>query len=606
MCGIVAFVGQQPAAPILLTGLRRLEYRGYDSAGIATLSEGRIERRRAQGKVDQLAKRLSSNPLPGAIGVAHTRWATHGLPVERNAHPIATKAVAVVHNGIIENHRELRFELERDGQAFHTETDTEVAAVLLTRYLAEGMAPLEAVDRMLKGLEGTFALAILFAGREDFLICTRRGSPLAVGYGEREMFAGSDALALAPMTRNITYLEDGDRAVLTRNGVDIYSERMRRITRAIATTTIDGAAVEKGNHAHFMRKEIFEQPDVIRTTFLSLLNGQKRSIRLPKMPFPLSAVQRLVIVACGTSYHAGLVARYWIDAIAHVPVEVEVASEFRYRAPRLGPGTLVLGISQSGETADTLAALRYAKSCGADTIAVVNQAESSMAREVGCILQTLAGPEIGVASTKAFTTQLVVLAAFAIALGRAKRSIGRKEEQTLVAALAEIADRVCEALGCDEHTASVAHRLSAARDVLYVGRGTAYPIALEAALKLKEISYVHAEGYPAGELKHGPIALIDGQVPVVVLAPPGELFSKTASNMAEVMARGGQVILISDRDGIAEAGEVTASIELPTCDSFTTPILYSVAVQLLAYHAGLDRGADVDKPRNLAKSVTVE
>ena len=607
MCGIFAFIGQQSAAPILLSGLRRLEYRGYDSAGIATVASGRIERCRAQGRVDRLAERLSTSPLAGAIGVAHTRWATHGLPVERNAHPIVTSKVAMVHNGIIENHRELRLELERNGEQFETETDTEVAAILLTSLLRGGMEPLAAVDRMLTRLQGTFALAMLFAGEEDFLVCTRRGSPLAIGHSNHEMFAGSDALALAPMTRSITYLEDGDCALLTRRGVEIYSEGMRPITRPMRITAVDGSAVDKGGYPHFMRKEIFEQPEVIRKTLLSFLKGPERAINVPSMPLALSSVERVVLVACGTSYHAGLVARYWMDDLAGVPADVEVASEFRYRNPRLAPGTLVIGISQSGETADTLAALRYAKACGAATVGVVNQCESSIAREVGAVLHTIAGPEIGVASTKAFTTQLVALAAFTVALARARGAITPKHEQDLVAALTAIPELAAEALTSDADAARIARTLSAASHVLYLGRGTAFPIALEGALKLKEISYVHAEGYPAGELKHGPIALVDAQMPVVVLAPTGELFGKIASNMAEVMARGGRVILISDQHGIAEAGEqMCDTITLPDCHPFTAPILYTIAVQLLAYHTAVERGTDIDKPRNLAKSVTVE
>ncbi len=607
MCGIVGIIGKGEAAPLLLEGLRRLEYRGYDSAGMATISRGRIERRRAEGKVDRLVEKLRQEPLRGTVGIAHTRWATHGMPSETNAHPIATPAVAVVHNGIIENYRELREQLERAGERFQTQTDTEAVAVLLTRCLGEGMTPLQAVNCMLGQVVGAFALAMLFTGEDDLIICARKGSPLAVGYGEGEMFAGSDALALAPMTQRICYLEEGDRAVLSREGAQFYDAEGRRVEREVRLTAITGALTGKGNHRHFMQKEIFEQPAVIGDTLHAMLDPGTRSIHLPDLPFGLAGVERVMVAACGTSYHAGLVARYWIERIAGVPVEIDVASEFRYRNPKIPRGTLVIGISQSGETADTLAALRYAKFHGAQTLGVVNQPESTIAREVDAVLQTRAGPEIGVASTKAFTTQLVVLACLAIVLARAKGTIDKRGEEALATALADMPARFTEALIADRHACEVALEVSGARDVLYIGRGTAFPIALEGALKLKEVSYIHAEGYPAGELKHGPIALIDDKVPVVVIAPPDELFGKTLSNMQEVMARGARVVLISDRRGITEAGAgVAAAIEVPACDPFATPILYSVPIQLLAYHAAVHKGTDVDQPRNLAKSVTVE
>ena len=607
MCGIVGVVGQRAAVPVLLSGLRQLEYRGYDSAGIATLSQGCIERRRSQGKVDRLAQRLVEQPLPGVLGIAHTRWATHGLPIERNAHPIVTPLVAVVHNGIIENYREIRIDCERRGETFETDTDTESVAVLVTAHLKEGLEPLAAVDRMLRQITGTFALVMLFSGQEDFLICARRGSPLAIGFGDGEMYAGSDALALAPVTRRITYLEDGDCAVLGRDRVEIYDADRRRVVRNVRQSAAGHPVASKGDHAHFMLKEIFEQPEAIGRVLRSLIEPDQRRVQLPDLPFELANLERISIVACGTSYHAGLVARYWLESVANVQVDVDIGSEYRYRTPRLRPGTLVIGISQSGETADTLAALRYAKSQGAWTLGIVNQLESSIAREVDAVLPTLAGSEIGVASTKAFTTQLVVLAGLAIAIARAQGAVSTGEHDALMAALTDLPSQIDTILSTDQRLSEIARELSAASDVLYLGRGTAFPIALEGALKLKEVSYIHAEGYAAGELKHGPIALVDHEVPIVVLAPPGELFGKTASNMAEVMARGGRVILLSDRAGIDQAeGEFAAAIALPDCHPMVAPILYTVPMQLLAYHAALHRGTDVDQPRNLAKSVTVE
>ena len=607
MCGIVGIVGTREAAPPLLEGLRRLEYRGYDSAGMATISAGRIERRRAKGKVDRLAEKLRDEPLRGTVGIAHTRWATHGAPDETNAHPIVTPRVAVVHNGIIENHRELREALERAGERFRTQTDTEVVAVLLGRYLDEGMAPMQAVDRMLGRVVGAFALAMLFTGEDDLMICARRGSPLAVGFGDGEMFAGSDALALAPMTRRICYLEEGDRAVLRRDGARFYDAAGERVEREVRLAADAGALTGKGDHRHFMQKEIFEQPAVIGDALRALLDPAGGGVRLPDLPFDLAGVERVMVVACGTSYPAGLVCRHWTERVAGVPVEVEVASEFRYREPKMPPGTLVVGISQSGETADTCAALRHAASRGAWTLGVVNQPESTIAREADAVLQTRAGPEIDVASTKAFTTQLAALACLAVALARAKGAIDARGEEAFAAAIADVPARVAQALRMDRHVREVALEVSKARDVLYLGRGPAFPIALEGALKLKEISYLHAEGYPAGELKHGPIALIDDGVPVVVIAPPDELLGKTLANMQEVMARGARVVLVSNRRGIAEAGAgVAAAIEVPDCDPFAVPILYSIPVQLLAYHAAVHKGTDVDQPRNLAKSVTVE
>ncbi|MGH7006852.1 MAG: glutamine--fructose-6-phosphate transaminase (isomerizing), partial [Stellaceae bacterium] len=516
MCGIVGIVGKGEAAPLLLEGLKRLEYRGYDSAGVATLVNGHIDRRRAEGKLDNLARRLAAEPVTGRTGIGHTRWATHGVPNETNAHPIATDRVAVVHNGIIENFSELKAELTKAGYTFETQTDTEAVAILLTRYLKDGASPKDAVAKALARLHGAFALVMLFAGHHDTLICARRGSPLAIGYGDGEMFVGSDALALAPLTQNLVYLEEGDWAVVTPAGATIYDSENRAANREIRKTALSGALIGKGGHPHFMKKEIFEQPAVIGDTLRALFNPATRSVHLPKLPFDLAKIERISIVACGTSYNAGLVARYWIEGLARVPVEVDIASEFRYRETILPKSTLALFISQSGETADTLAALRYAKAQGAPILSIVNQAESSIARAADAVLQTLAGPEIGVASTKAFTTQLVVLACLAIALAKARGTIDAKREAALTVALTEVPERAAEMLAHDARIEAMAAWLveTKARDVLYLGRGTAYPLALEGALKLKEVSYLHAEGYAAGEMKHGPIALISDNVPV--------------------------------------------------------------------------------------------
>ncbi len=607
MCGIVGIIGRAEVAPLLIDGLRRLEYRGYDSAGLATLIDGHIERRRAEGKLDRLIERLKREPVSGRIGIAHTRWATHGVPNETNAHPIATDRVAVVHNGIIENFHALRDELTGLGYRFETQTDTEAVAVLITHYLKQGMTARDAAAKTFSRLEGAFALAILFAGEPDLLICSRRSSPLAIGFGDGEMYLGSDSLALAPLTRRILYLEEGDWAVVTASGATIYDALNREVARPVRETALSGALIGKGNHRHFMQKEIFEQPAVIGDTLKAHFNPTTRSVHLPSLPFELAEVSKVSIVACGTSYHAGLIAKYWIERWAKVPVEVDIASEFRYRMPAMPKGGLALFISQSGETLDTLAALRYAKEAGQLTVAVVNQPESTIARESGAVLPTHAGPEIGVASTKAFTTQLAVLACFTLALARARGAIDRAEEAALSTALTEVPARASEVLNHDEAIQAIASSLAETRDVLYLGRGTAYPLALEGALKLKEISYIHAEGYPAGEMKHGPIALIDEHTPVVVLAPPDELFDKTASNIQEVMARGGRVVMISSKAGLARfAGRLAHAIEVPDCQPFVAPLLYAVPVQLLAYHVAVLKGTDVDQPRNLAKSVTVE
>ena len=607
MCGIIGTIGKVDAPPILLDGLKRLEYRGYDSAGIATLVDGGIERRRAEGKIANLESLIDLEPLSGTIGIGHTRWATHGSPTEVNAHPHADDRVVLVHNGIIENFQELRQELSDAGHSFQTETDTEAVVHLISSYLAAGKSPAEAVAAALKRLEGAFALAILFAGYDDMMIAARRGSPLAIGYGNGEMYIGSDALALAPLTQQISYLDEGDWAEITAEGAVVHDETDAVVTREIQQTSSSGAMTGKGNFPHFMLKEIYEQPAVIGDTLQTILNPWNEMITLPELPFDLSNIPRVTIVACGTSYHAGMVARYWFETVAGVPCEIDIASEFRYRRVEMRQGGMSLFISQSGETADTLAALRYAKEQGQHIVSVVNVAESSMARESDAILQTKAGPEIGVASTKAFTTQLTTLACFVIGMAAARGRIDREQESALCHALTEVPSRANDVLNHDEAIKKLAHEVMDARDLLYLGRGTGFPIALEGALKLKEISYIHAEGYAAGEMKHGPIALIDEHVPVIVIAPSDELFDKTASNMQEVIARGGRVIFLSDAAGIEKLGDMAAAtIELPAVDAYVAPILYTIPIQLLAYHVAVLKGTDVDQPRNLAKSVTVE
>ena len=607
MCGIIGILGRQPVAPLLLEGLRRLEYRGYDSAGAATLVNGSIERRRAEGKLDNLAARLDAEPLDGTIGIGHTRWATHGLPNETNAHPHATDLVALVHNGIIENYQALRDDLSGNGHNFQSDTDSEVVAVLITDYLRQGMTPDEAVAAGLARIEGAFALAIIFAGEHDLMIGARRGSPLAVGYGDGEMYLGSDALSLAPLTKRICYLEEGDRVVVTRAGATIYDQAGAKAERPIHETQNSGAMIGKGNYRHFMEKEIFEQPAVVGDTLHALINPADNTVHLPDLPFDLATVPRVTIVACGTASYAGHVAKYWLEQVARLPVELDIASEFRYREAPMPEGGVALFVSQSGETADTLAALRYCREQGQHIVSVVNVLESSIDRLSDVTLHTYAGPEIGVASTKAFTTQLAVLACLAIAAGRARGAIDATREAALVHALIEVPSRMTEILTHEDAVRALAQDIAEATDVLYLGRGVSYPMALEGALKLKEISYIHAEGYAAGEMKHGPIALIDDAVPVIVLAPADPLFEKTVSNIQEVIARGGKIVLISDAAGVARLdGQVHASLALPTVDPFVTPLLYAVPVQLLAYHTALLKGTDVDQPRNLAKSVTVE
>ncbi len=607
MCGIIGIIGHHGIAGRLLDGLRRLEYRGYDSAGIATVHDGAIERRRASGKLNNLASELQVDPLSGAVGIAHTRWATHGGPTINNAHPHATAEVAVVHNGIIENFKSLRDVLTARGRIFTSETDTEVVAHLVSEKIEAGCDPVDAVRDVLPQLRGAFALAVLFRAHPDLLIGARLGSPLVVGIGEGETYLGSDALALASLTQRVIYLEEGDWVICFRDEVRIFDRNNQPVERAITLSGVDGELISKGNHRHYMIKEIYEQPIVVAQTLRPYLQRIDETLTLPIPDFDLSDIKRVTIIACGTSFYAGMVARYWFEQFARVPVDLDVASEFRYRTPVIEPGGLALFISQSGETADTLAALRHARDEGQKIAVVVNVPTSSMAREADLLLPTHAGPEIGVASTKAFTCQLAVLAALAANLARAKGRLTNEDEHLVVKHLAEAPAALNAALAYEETIKSVAAEISMARDVLYLGRGTDYPLALEGALKLKEISYIHAEGYAAGEMKHGPIALIDEAVPVIVIAPSGPLFEKTVSNMQEVQARGGKVVLISDYDGIQAAGAgCVATITMPKVHPLIAPLVYSVPVQLLAYHVAVTKGTDVDQPRNLAKSVTVE
>jgi glucosamine--fructose-6-phosphate aminotransferase (isomerizing) len=607
MCGIMGVVGSRPAAPLLLDGLRRLEYRGYDSAGIATLVNGHIERRRAEGKLGNLAAALDRLPLTGVTGIGHTRWATHGAPTEGNAHPHGTERVSVVHNGIIENHAELRAELEAEGQVFATETDTETVAQLVDLNLKRGMAPVEAAGAAFRRLEGAYALAMIFAGHPELIIGAQHGAPLAVGFGDDEMFIGSDALALAPLTRRIAYLRDGDWAVVDRKSATFFDADGKAVEREVKLTRLTGAAIGKGNFRHFMEKELHEHPAVIGDTLHRMVNPASRAVMLPDLPFDFAKITRITISACGSAFYAGMVGRWWFEAMARIPTDGDVASEFRYRAPPMEPGGLGLLVSQSGETADTLAALRYMREQGQKVLSILNVPESSMARESDAVLETVAGPEIGVASTKAFTAQLSVLACLALAAGRARGAITAAQEAAMTAALLEVPSRAAEVLERDEAIQRIAARVATARDVLYLGRGNCFPIAMEGALKLKEISYIHAEGYAAGEMKHGPIALIDENVPVIAIAPSGPLFEKTASNLQEAAARGGKIIVLSDAAGVAKLkGIATDTVTLPTVDPFVAPILYAIPVQLLAYHVAVLKGTDVDQPRNLAKSVTVE
>ncbi|WP_299308454.1 glutamine--fructose-6-phosphate transaminase (isomerizing) [uncultured Croceicoccus sp.] len=607
MCGIIGIAGREPVADRLVDGLRRMEYRGYDSAGLCTLHDGAMIRRRAEGKLANLVAELRDHPAPGEVGIAHTRWATHGAPTEANAHPHATDEVAIVHNGIIENFRALREEMIARGRVFESETDSEVVAHLVSEQVETGASPEDAVREVLPRLRGAFALGIAFRRHPDLIIGARRGSPLVLGHGDGETYLGSDALALAPLTQRISYLEEGDWVVVTRDGAQVYDDENRPVERAITLSGASAAATEKGNYRHFMQKEIFEQPTVVAQTLTSYIRQLEREVALPQIDFDLSAINRVTIVACGTSFYAAMVAKYWFEQFARVPVDIDVASEFRYREPVLEEGGLALFISQSGETADTLAALRHCREAGQTIAVVVNVPTSTMAREADLLLPTHAGPEIGVASTKAFTCQLAVLAALAAHFAKVRGRIDAAGESEIVDHLLRAPAALNAALDHDDDIAAMAHLIAPARDVLYMGRGPDYPLALEGALKLKEISYIHAEGYASGEMKHGPIALIDEDVPIIVLAPSGPLFEKTVSNMQEVRARGGKVVLISDAEGLAEAGEgCIATIEMPKVHPLIAPLVYAVPVQLLAYHVACVKGTDVDQPRNLAKSVTVE
>jgi glucosamine--fructose-6-phosphate aminotransferase (isomerizing) len=607
MCGIVGVIGSVPAAPLLLDALRRLEYRGYDSAGIATLVGETITRRRAEGKLVNLAHALSKTPLAGMTGIGHTRWATHGAPTEINAHPHGTARVAVVHNGIIENHAALRRELEALGQHFETETDTETVVQLLDYLLGQGFSPEQAAEKTFARLEGAYALAIIFAGHQNLIIGAQHGAPLAVGFGESEMFLGSDALALAPLTQQIAYLQDGDWAVLTRHGASFFGRDGAPVTRDIKLTKFTGASIGKGNFRHFMEKELHEHPVVIGDVLHRMIDAGTRMPVLPPLPFDLATIPSITISACGSAFYAGLAGKFWLESLARIPTDADVASELRYREPPLRAGGLGILLSQSGETADTLAALKYMRGERQHILAIINVPESSIARASDVILETIAGPEISVASTKAFTAQLTVLAAFTLALARAKKTLPDAKIAELTSALLQIPAAAAEILQNENSVRDLAARIAQARDVLYLGRGACFPIALEGALKLKEISYIHAEAYAAGEMKHGPIALIDKSVPVIAICPSGPLFEKTASNLQEAAARGGQIIVFSDQEGAAKLQNIAAeTIVLPKIHAFAAPILHAIPVQMLAYHVALLKGTDVDQPRNLAKSVTVE
>ena len=607
MCGIVGVVGRQDAAPRLLDALRRLEYRGYDSAGIATLVNGHVERRRAEGKLNGLAAVLERDPLPGTTGIGHTRWATHGAPTERNAHPHGTARVSVVHNGIIENHAAIRAELEAEGAEFETETDTEAFARLLDSHLLRGETPEQAFSGALKRVRGAFALAAVFAGHPRKLLAARQGAPLAVGYGEDEMFVGSDALALAPLTRRIAYLEEGDWAVVTDGGADFFDGADRPAERAVRVTAFSGAAMGKGNYRHFMEKELHEHPVAIGDTLAQYVDAGTRTVGRPALPFDPATVPRLTLSGCGSAFLVTQVGRYWMEGLARLPTDCDVASELRYRDPPLAPGGAALLVSQSGETADNLAALAMLRAGGQSTVSLVNVPESSMARQSDAALMTVAGPEISVASTKAFTAQLSVLACLAVNFARARGTIDAAEEARLTAALLELPEHAARMLEASSEIEAVAAEVAGARDVLFLGRGSLFPVAMEGALKLKELSYIHAEGYAAGEMKHGPIALIDATVPVIALAPSGPLFEKTLSNLQEAAARGGRIIAFTDAEGAPALRRFASRVVvLPTVDPFVAPILHAIPVQMLAYHVAVLKGTDVDQPRNLAKAVTVE
>ena len=607
MCGIIGILGREPVAEGMVEALKRLEYRGYNSAGIATLEDGHLTRRRAAGKLKNLEKRLALEPLAGTSGIGHTRWATHGRPNEVNAHPHATDKVAVVHNGIIENFRELREELQSHGAKFATETDTEVVAHLVTSEMNKGRSPQEAVAASLPRLRGAFALAFLFEDEPDLLVGARKGSPLAVGYGKGEMYLGSDAIALAPFTDKISYLEEGDLAVVRREGIEVRDAGGKKVARAVQKSIASTFLVDQGNYRHFMAKEIYEQPEVVSNTLAHYLDIAAKQVRIPQLRFDFRSINRITMSACGTAYYAGLVAKYWFERFARLPVEIDVASEFRYRDAPVLPGGLAISVSQSGETADTLATLRYTKKQKQYILSIVNVETSTIARESDVVMPTFAGPEIGVASTKAFTCQLAALACLVIAAGRARGVLSENDECRLVHTLIDVPRLMTEALVLEPKIAQLARHLTKSRHVLYIGRGTSYPMALEGALKLKEISYIHAEGYAAGELKHGPIALVDDTMPVIVIAPYDRMFEKTASNMQEVAARGGRIILLTDPKGAAEGTSVSLfTLTLPVMSEIVTPLVYAIPVQLIAYHTAVMMGMDVDQPRNLAKSVTVE
>jgi len=608
MCGIIGVISSDDVADRIVDGLRRLEYRGYDSAGVATIHDGQsLDRRRAKGKLVNLEKVLSKRPLKGSVGIGHTRWATHGEPTVANAHPHATEKVAVVHNGIIENFRDLREKLSAKGHVFNTETDTETIVHLITDFIDQGKTPRDAAAAALNELEGAFALAIIFDGENDLMIGARRGSPLVLGYGEGEMFLGSDAIALSHLTNKITYLEEGERVELSKNSSVVFDEEGTVVNREVHKVDAASGSIDKGNYNHFMMKEIYEQPTVVGQTLGTLIDPLSGQVKLAEMPFEMASIDRVTIIACGTSFYAAMVAKYWMEQVGRINVDIDIASEFRYREPMMPEGGLAIFISQSGETADTLAALRYAKSQGQHILSILNVAQSSMERESDVVLHTHAGPEVGVASTKAFTCQLSVLACFAIAHARARGTIDGVEEARLCVALSEVPARMADVLNHDDAIKDMAIEVAKAQDVIYLGRGLEYPIAMEGALKLKEISYIHAEGYAAGEMKHGPIALIDKNVPIIVIAPSGRLYEKTVSNMQEVIARKGQVYFFTDIKGAKVDGEAAiATIALPMLDEFVTPLLHAIPVQLLSYHVAVAKGTDVDQPRNLAKSVTVE
>jgi glutamine---fructose-6-phosphate transaminase (isomerizing) len=607
MCGIVGILGTAAVAPQLVDALKRLEYRGYDSAGIATLDHSRLDRRRASGKLRNLEAELAANPLAGFAGIGHTRWATHGGPTVANAHPHIGLGVSVVHNGIIENYRELREEVEMAGIRHTSDTDTETVAHLVSLQIKAGLTPQAAVSAVLPRLKGAFALAFIFEGHDDLMIGARKGSPLAVGYGNGEMYLGSDAIALAPFTDQISYLEEGDCAFLTRKTLKIVDDKGYPVKREMQKSAASAFMVDKGNHKHFMAKEIAEQPDVIARTIAHYIDMTKGTVKMPALPFNWAHLPNITITACGTAYYAGLIGKYWFEKLARLPVEIDVASEFRYREAPLSKGGLTLVVSQSGETADTLAGLRYAKAQGQHTMGVVNVTTSTIAREASVCCPIKAGPEVGVASTKAFTCQLTVLYCLAVFAGRARGVISEERERELVQAITEVPRLMNEALKLEPALKTLAKQIAKTEDVFYLGRGTSYPLAMEGALKLKEISYIHAEGYAAGELKHGPIALIDEKMPVIVIAPHDAVYEKTVSNMQEVAARGGKIVLFTDRKGLEEAGiNPLASFILPDMAPEITPLVYALPTQLLAYHTAVHMGTDVDQPRNLAKSVTVE